>query len=316
MPASPTSDAGRREAELNEKLKTASKQLWTACFASRSHFECAIVMMKMEKYSKKQEEIKFQTSVKGFHTGPFATQVRTLEKPPGVQRALKAGADINWQNDEWDGATLLVRVIRSGELELMMWLLANGADFRIADHSGRGVLHWAAIEGSPAITEYLLAFSPEIEPMVNQGDNGSDCPLHLAAFCGHLPVVRLLIRAKADMEMVNGAGFTAAQLAEGARFWAVARYLSEPRQHEEDKEIPDEELKALPMLRRPCDLIEAQHVFNADCEMTGRFDQIKTVPGTRDNQGGEFLVRDEVIQDLHNLAKKLITPPSAMLSAT
>ena len=40
--------------------------------------------------------------------------------------------------------TLLLKGVRTGSLDLVMWCLSFGADATLVDKSGRGVLHWAA----------------------------------------------------------------------------------------------------------------------------------------------------------------------------
>merc|ERR1719311_895752 len=63
---------------------------------------------------------------------------------------------------------------------------------------------------------------------------GGDSPLHLAAYHGHLVVVRLLVRKGADPAMENGGGFTPQQLAESRRMWPVVNYLTNYRHQQLD----------------------------------------------------------------------------------
>merc|ERR1719343_160595 len=113
-----------------------------------------------------------------------------------MKLAMKAGADKEWRNPEWDGATLLLKSVRTGAMPIAMYMIAIGADYKTVDDSGRGVLHWAATEGNAQFMEYLLENLPEDygQTAANLQDAGGDTPLHLAAYHGHLPVARLLVR--------------------------------------------------------------------------------------------------------------------------
>lgn len=58
--------------------------------------------------------------------------------------ALKAGADINWQNDAMNGETMLITEIKGfKDPKAVKFLLDNGADPNIKDDSGKTALEWA-----------------------------------------------------------------------------------------------------------------------------------------------------------------------------
>lgn len=58
--------------------------------------------------------------------------------------ALKAGADINWQNDAMGGETMLITEIKGfKDPKAVKFLLDNGADPNIKDDSGKTALEWA-----------------------------------------------------------------------------------------------------------------------------------------------------------------------------
>lgn len=58
--------------------------------------------------------------------------------------ALKAGADINWQNDAMKGETMLIMAIKGfKDAKTIKYLLDNGADASIKDDSGKTALEWA-----------------------------------------------------------------------------------------------------------------------------------------------------------------------------
>eukprot|EP00435_Cladocopium_sp_Y103_P018715 s864_g4.t1 len=160
--------------------------------------------------------------------GPNQAMLGRLNKSmgnfPSIQKALKAGAKIDWHNPEWDGATLLIRAARTSSMELAVLCLAMSANIQEKDNMGRGVQHWAALCGAVKLTEYLLTAYPELD--LSLPDSAGDSPLHLAAYNGHLGIVRLLLR-QGVKETPNALGFSPAQLAESRRMWHVCRFLRE-----------------------------------------------------------------------------------------
>lgn len=143
---------------------------------------------------------------------------------PSIQKALKAGAKIDWHNPEWNGATLLIRAARTSSMELAVLCLALSANMQEKDNMGRGVQHWASLCGAVKLMEYLLTAYPELDLALP--DSAGDSPLHLAAYNGHLGTVRLLLR-QGVKETPNALGFSPTQLAESRRMWHVCRFLRE-----------------------------------------------------------------------------------------
>jgi len=201
---------------VEEKEKVASKQLWTAINGSEMAIKQHAVQMEIDRKN-----------------GSVVVPIAKMALPGSMKNAMKNGAKLDWRNDDWDGATLLLKAVRSGQLEVASWCLGSGADPTIVDKSGRGLLHWAALEGSAAMMEFALNEAPDINPA--QVDGGGDGPVHLASFAGNLPVVRLLVQAQADPLAKNNGGFTPLDVAKSKRMWHVVRYLNEFRQLEDDR---------------------------------------------------------------------------------
>jgi len=226
-PASPASPSSlERKRDDKNKLEVATKQLWVATHGGEFYFKEA------------------------------ASTDDPVGKDPSdyIKDALNNGADVNMPRDEWNGGTLLLKAARTGQLELAMFCLEKDGKADVVDNSGRGVLHWAALEGHMQLVQWLLVKVPTLSP--KELDYEGDGPLHLAAFGGSLPIVRLLVRAKANPQARSGTGFTPLDLAEARRKWHVARYLRDARQQEDDlsqgKAGLDE--KCVRDLVRPCDL--------------------------------------------------------------
>jgi hypothetical protein len=231
-PTSPMSPEDRKEKDKEQKIIDESRRLWSAAHGSELHIKGEI-----DKRNNGED-----------------IQLRSIAVP-GMTKALRNGAKLDWKNEEWDGATLLLKAVRTNSQALAEYLLAVGADGTVVDNSGRGVFHWAAMDGNPAMMEFLLHAIGD--PQIQAPDNGGDTPLHLAAYHGHLPIIRLLIREKVDVTQRNSLGFDALELAEARRMWHVAHYLNESKYQEEDKTTEDFQVRNLV---RPCNVGRANEL--------------------------------------------------------
>ena len=126
---------------------------------------------------------------------------------------LNAGAEVNAVNQR--GATPLLNAAERGNLELVRFLIENGAtvDSGEALYFG-GALHRAAY-GGPRIFGRrrqdvgVLAFLLQHDPsLMNALDRMGNTPLHYAARYGRLHAVQLLLDAGADTALVNLRGET------------------------------------------------------------------------------------------------------------
>lgn len=237
----------RKEREKEQQVEAMSRKMWSAIHGSK---EC------MGEYLRDSEAELF---LGGALVHPLPVAILKPLPCPGFQRALKGGGKLDWQNPEWDGATLLLKVVRTNELLLADYLMAIGADPMIPDKSGRNVFHWCAIEGNPAMLDlFLTAIGTNLpEGKLEEKDKGGDAPLHLAAYHGHLPIVRLLIRKQVDPFVLNDLGYSATDLAEAKRMWHIAQYLNEQKQQEEDKDTQDFKVRNFV---RPCNLSRADEL--------------------------------------------------------
>jgi len=65
------------------------------------------------------------------------------------------------------------------------------------DTLGRTVLHMAVVAGKPVIADILINECPKL---LHIGDRQGRIPLHYAAFCGRMPMVKYLVDAKSEIE--------------------------------------------------------------------------------------------------------------------
>ncbi len=82
-----------------------------------------------------------------------------------TELAIAHGASINDARDE--GKPLLNQMIRWGQIEQALWLLAKGADPNRADDRGWTPLHQAASRGNLRVVEALLAAGADPQRLSN-----------------------------------------------------------------------------------------------------------------------------------------------------
>ncbi len=96
------------------------------------------------------------------------------------------------------GYNLLNAPIVEGRSEVVVFLLANGADPRLPELSGLYPIHRAAQFGRTQIVEMLL--DAGIKPQIETRNPGRATPLFFAAQSDHSDVVKLLLDRGADIE--------------------------------------------------------------------------------------------------------------------
>ncbi|XP_062252068.1 cyclin-dependent kinase 4 inhibitor C [Platichthys flesus] len=138
---------------------------------------------------------------------------------PKVFSLLQSGAEVNGLNTFNKTA---LQVVKLSSTAVVQTLIDGGASPDVRDpDSGRTVTHDAAREGSLYTVRVLM----RAEANVNLVDDQGNLPLHLASRGGHLQVVQLLIPRTAYPRATNGLGYTAAQLAHFHRRVDTAKYI-------------------------------------------------------------------------------------------
>jgi ankyrin repeat protein len=108
----------------------------------------------------------------------------------------------------------LVDAARSGDVEAVRSLLAEGADANAVQGDGMTALHWAAERGHAAVADLLLSAGAALEAKTRIG---SYTPLHLASRGGHGSIATALLDAGADPHATTtGSGVTPLHLAAAA----------------------------------------------------------------------------------------------------
>jgi ankyrin repeat protein len=122
-----------------------------------------------------------------------------------IVRLIGEGADLQETNEQ--GETALHVAAKYATDDVNLEILKAGVDITKVDALGRTALHVAATEGKEELLKELLRQGSD----VNAKDIKSNTPLHMAAGaagpsrdgCG-----KLLLEARADLHLVNDAGYT------------------------------------------------------------------------------------------------------------
>ena len=89
------------------------------------------------------------------------------------------------------------------DVEAVRSLVARGVDVNAAQADGMTALHWAAVNGNPALAEILVRAGANLEGRTR---NGAYRPLHLASRAGHHPVARVLLEAGSEVDAPTATG--------------------------------------------------------------------------------------------------------------
>ena len=121
-----------------------------------------------------------------FHNSIHEFRVLTAFKDalPNAIRVLKAKGitDINARSD---GSTPLHEAASEGHTDVVIALIAAGADVNAQNERGYTPLHWAADRGHTETVRALIDSGAD----VNLADNSGWTPLHPAASSGHTETV-------------------------------------------------------------------------------------------------------------------------------
>ena len=131
----------------------------------------------------------------------------------------KAGANARTE----DGKTALHWAVLSGDLAMVRFLVAKGAEIDAQTKYGWTVLMQAAQEGDLAMVRFLVGEGADINAQTNSGETA----LIQATEWGRLEMVRFLVNKGADVSTPDNSGRTPLRLAEEQGIQEVVDFLKE-----------------------------------------------------------------------------------------
>jgi len=166
-------------------------------------------------------------------------QAATVADPVIIKALLKAGANANEANAE--GETPLMIVARTGNIESAKLLLSHGAKINAKEQwGGQTALMWAAAQKQPEMVKLLISHGANVndrgvvrdwqrrvtaEGRPKNMNHGGFTPLLYAAREGCVECAKILIKAKADINLPDPDGTTPLILALMNMRFDAAAYL-------------------------------------------------------------------------------------------
>ena len=139
-----------------------------------------------------------------------------------VKAEIDSGKDVN--SKDIAGQTALMYASEQGRLEVVKYLVENGADVNAqSGKQGRGTaLIYASATNRTIVMEYLLEQGADI----NATTTFNETALIWATAQGHVKAVNLLLKKKADTKIKNKKEKTALDVAEDLNREEIERMLS------------------------------------------------------------------------------------------
>ncbi len=141
-----------------------------------------------------------------------------------VSASMEAGTDVNAMDA--DGRTALMFAAFNGHSEIVLMLLDKGAVLDRRDQMGRTALLYAATGPFPETVSILLDRGSE--PNVVDSDEHFSPLMHAAAE-GNLDVVKVLLKAGADLTLMDVDGDDASSFARQSGHMEVVQLLEDAR---------------------------------------------------------------------------------------
>lgn len=113
-------------------------------------------------------------------------------------------------NDQREnGDTALIKATKTGAIEVVQELLANGANLNLRNNDGNNALWFACFGNYFLLIELLINAGIDIN---NQNDNGATVLMYTAS-AGKTEIVKLLLKAGANLNLKNLDDFKAIDFA-------------------------------------------------------------------------------------------------------
>ncbi len=129
-----------------------------------------------------------------------------------LQRLLDLGLPVDGRDRA--GSTGLIRAAGGGHLAAATFLLDRGAAIDARADTGMTALGAAVVAGQPELVRLLVERGSRVEERLARDTTA----VLVAAACGHLDELELLLRAQAELTVVDSAGNTALHAAAGYAF--------------------------------------------------------------------------------------------------
>ena len=140
------------------------------------------------------------------HKSRYTTLLHIAAYNPEVEvlkYLISQGADVNAKDN--DGETPLHHTVFNSNIEVLKYLVSQGVDVNAKNNNGRTPLHLAAnFSRDPEVLKYLVSQGADI----NAKDNDGETPVHCTAYNRDVEVLKYLISQGADVNAQDRFGRT------------------------------------------------------------------------------------------------------------
>jgi ankyrin repeat protein len=119
-----------------------------------------------------------------------------------IRYLVDNGAEVNGKN--WDGDTPLHIAASRGDYEIMSFLVSRGADVKARNKLQSTPLHHASYQTSFQPIQFLV----ENGAAVNATNHKNETPLNIAVYKGNYPIIEYLIASGADVNIADNIGMS------------------------------------------------------------------------------------------------------------
>jgi ankyrin repeat protein len=151
-----------------------------------------------------------------------------------VKYLVEQGADVDAKTVV--GWTVLHDAAYSGTLDIVKYLVEQGANVDAKNNVGWTPLHAAASSGKLDVVKYLV---DEQGADVDAKNNDGWTVLHAAAYYGTLDIVQYLVEQGADVDAERNDGYTVLHSAAASGKLDIVKYLVETKKMDPNLELPD-----------------------------------------------------------------------------
>lgn len=163
-------------------------------------------------------------TVKAYKTSSFFKAIKSGDVER-VEKLMSEKPLLIHARTLFENATGLQLAARTGNNKMVALLIEAGADVNAKDSSGIAPLDEAAFNGNVIVADSLLNAGADVNTV---GGRHNSTPLHIAAYRGHVGMVKLLLAHGANANLTDSLGETPLILAQENRKTNVIAVLTNP----------------------------------------------------------------------------------------
>ena len=130
--------------------------------------------------------------------------MRSASANGDLNEAMRLVADGEGVSELDEGFQAIRDAANGGHLEMLQWLVSQGAAVDACSNNGVQAIHTASAIGHIEVVQWLVSQGAAVDASTNTGKQ----PLHSASYCGHLEVVQWLVSQGAAVDVCSNDGIS------------------------------------------------------------------------------------------------------------